>query len=58
LTLPLSACVSDLGPTLSGPVLSVPPPAVVTALTHVAHKDPSAAAWFIDLDNYYRKTGR
>lgn len=54
----LSGCASVQGPLNLGPVLSSPPPAVYDVLTAAAKKDASVAAWYIDLDNYYRKLGR
>lgn len=37
------------------PPLSPPPNSIVDALETTGRKDPSAAAWVIDLDRHYQK---
>jgi hypothetical protein len=59
--LPLGACAGAPKPEIvtrvECPVLPPPPGKVVDALEAVGRKDPSSAAWVIDLDKHYAKLG-
>ena len=55
LVLSLSACTTAPTIKFKCPPLSPAPSSVVDGLEVAARKDPSAAAWVIDLDRHYQK---